>query len=49
MFKKKRLYEITYKSLIVRTTIVAAKSKVQALKKLKKEFSFVDVLDIKEI
>jgi hypothetical protein len=49
MFKRKRLYKITYQYGGVKTTIVAAKSKEQALKKFKKEDSLSDVLSIEEI
>ena len=37
MFKKKKLYKITYELLSTYTTIIEAKDEFQAIKKFKKE------------
>ena len=54
MFKKKILYKITYQTFANYTTIIAAKDKVQALKKFrkmaKKEWFVVpEIISIQEI
>lgn len=50
MFGKKKLYKIKYKWISIDTTIIEAKDKYQALKKLKKEF-FVppEIISIEEV
>jgi hypothetical protein len=50
MFGKKKLYKIKYKWISIDTTIIEAKDKYQALKKLKKEFFVLpDIISIEEV
>ena len=43
MFKKKKLYKITYELYARYTTIVEAKDEYQALKKFKKELKYCGI------
>lgn len=50
MFRKEKLYEIVWKSLVIYTTLVAAKNEVQAIKKFYREHAILvpSIISFKE-